>query len=373
MALFRAAGLCLTGGAATIEPLKGKPKKGPREKNITARFLSGGMDEDRVEKNQRFSDRSKNQQRDKTARTSQMRAEETLDLSDLQSLPTGEVIQVYSQYCDVVHGSTTWRCGMRKTLTGVLKGDLVVGDQVRFRDMQAMDEGGLPRAMIEQVLPRQTVLTRADSFKQIVSHPIVANAEQMLIVTSIAEPRVKWGIVDRMIVAAQAGGLVPIVCLNKVDLIDAQRAAEESDDQNPGPMQVLEYYGKLNIQTLTTSAEQRIGLDALRAMLASRATAVAGQSGVGKSSLIRSIEPALDLRVGAISGYTGKGRHTTTSARRYELTGGGQIIDTPGVKLFGLWNVNRDNLAEHFPDVAAETAPQWRVESYRRIEQSLSS
>jgi hypothetical protein len=83
------------------------------------------------------------------------------------------------------------------------------------------------------------------------------------------------------------------------------------------------------------------------------------------------VEPALDLRTGAISGYTGKGRHTTTFARRYPLTFGGYVVDTPGVKLFGLWNVRRDRLVEHFPDVAAGTAPAWRRESYGRILESL--
>jgi len=98
---------------------------------------------------------------------------------------------------------------------------------------------------------------------------------------------------------------------------------------------------------------------------------LAGQSGVGKSSLINAIEPNLDLRTGAISGYTGKGRHTTTSAKRYRLSDGGYVIDTPGVKLFGLWGVTRDNLSAYFPDVVNGKAPPWRVESYERIENSL--
>jgi ribosome biogenesis GTPase len=100
-------------------------------------------------------------------------------------------------------------------------------------------------------------------------------------------------------------------------------------------------------------------------------TVLAGHSGVGKSSLIRAVQPDLDLRIGAISGYNEKGRHTTTSARRYPLKIGGAVIDTPGVKLFGLWNVTRENLSDFFPDVAGGTAPQWRVESFQRIESSL--
>ena len=98
-----------------------------------------------------------------------------------------------------------------------------------------------------------------------------------------------------------------------------------------------------------------------------------GRSNVGKSSLIRAIQPQLDLRIGAISGYTGKGRHTTTSARHYNLDFGGAVIDTPGVKQFGLWGVTKENLIDFFPDVANDAAPKWRVESYQRILSSLSS
>jgi ribosome biogenesis GTPase len=134
---------------------------------------------------------------------------------------------------------------------------------------------------------------------------------------------------------------------------------------------VLEHYRKLGITTLQTSVTQRLHADALRALLGDRVTVLAGHSGVGKSSLIHSIQPTLDIRIGATSGYTGKGRHTTTFARRYELDFGGYVIDTPGVKLFGLWDVTRDSLIEFFPDVSDDTAPPWRRESYLRILQSL--
>src|SRR5207248_5052222 len=130
--------------------------------------------------------------------------------------------------------------------------------------------------------------------------------------------------------------------------------------------EVLAHYGTLGITTFRTSVVNQIGLDTLRDLLRDRTTVLAGHSGVGKSSLIRAIEPQLDIRIGEISGYTGKGRHTTTSARRYTLDfpEGGQVIDTPGVKMFGLWNVTANNLSEHFPDMGDGTAPPWRQESY---------
>ena len=357
----------------------GRPRKAPREKDLTSRFLSGGLDEDRVESAQRFSSRNKYAQQEKTLRTFLMRAEEQAAAGNIDALPVGEVVQVFSLFSEVEHGGRTYLCVVRKTLTKATDTQLVVGDRVRFRVIEML--GGStatdgkhtatagqtrePEAVVEQVLPRATVLTRSDSFKGVEQHPIVANAEQMLIVASLRHPTVKWGLIDRMIVAARGGGLRPVVVLNKLDL------AEEGDEDVVLARQVLAHYGALGIQTILASADRGEGLDALRDVLADRTTVLAGHSGVGKSSLIRAIQPKLDLKVGEISRYTDKGRHTTTSARRYPLDFGGTVVDTPGVKHFGLWGVTRDNLPEHFPDVAAGDAPEWRVASYQRILESL--
>ena len=119
------------------------------------------------------------------------------------------------------------------------------------------------------------------------------------------------------------------------------------------------------------SVSRGVGLDALRDVLRDKTTVLAGHSGVGKSSLIMAIQPKLDIRIGEISRFNDKGRHTTTSARRYVLDFGGAVVDTPGVKLFGLWGVSRENLMEFFPDVEAGRAPDWRKESYERIADSL--
>jgi ribosome biogenesis GTPase len=336
-----------------------KRRKKDREQDVTGRYLAGDFDDDAVEVEQRFSARSKNAQQDKIVRTAALRAEQAS--ADLTSLPIGEVIQVHSLFSEVERNRITYLCVTRKTLNKLSDTSIVVGDRVRFRESGTTDELGRPEAVIEEILPRETVLTRADSFKGIEQHPIVANAQQMLIVVSILQPRVKWGLVDRMIVAAQAGGLRPIVCLNKIDLAPEDAEAEA----------VLNHYTALQIATLRTSVIQQTGLDDLRQDLAGKQTVLAGHSGVGKSSLINAIQPQLDLRVGEISGYTDKGRHTTTSARRYILDFGGAVIDTPGVKLFGLWNITRENLEDFFPDVAAGNAPPWRVESFNRIAESL--
>lgn len=350
-------------------PMKGKPKKTGREKDLTRRFMSGRLDEDRVDSQQRFGERSRQFQHRKMQRTAVLRAaaeEETP--TDLESLPVGQAIQVHSLFIEVECGGEILLCVVRKTMAKLERGWVVVGDRVRFRPTGMTDEQGRPEAVIEQILPRTTLLTRSDSFKAMEAQPIVANADQVLIVAALAQPRPKWGLIDRMLVAAEAGGLTPIVCLNKLDLIDDSDGRREWEFAEGA----LAHYESIGVTVVQTSVSLGRGLDSLSKMLREKTTVLAGHSGVGKSSLITAVQPSIDIRVGEISRYTGKGRHTTTSARRYLLEGGGYVIDTPGVKMFGLWNVSRENLVEFFPDVAADTAPQWRVESFARILESLS-
>ena len=344
--------------------LKRNRKKNPRDKDLTSQYLSGAMNEDALESVERFSGRESSAQQRKMQRTALLRlAEEAAD-ANIDQLPIGQVTQVYSLFVELESDGIDWICVFRKTFTKVYEPP-IVGDRVRFRDTGLKEERGRPEAVIEALLPRQTVLTRADSFKAIEQQPIVANADQMLIVTTLREPRIKFGIIDRMIVAAQSGGLRPILCLNKLDLLS------DDDEELMRAREAMAHYQKIGVTTLESSTVSKTGLDAIKTALQQGTTVLAGQSGVGKSSLIRALEPNLDLRIGAISGYTGKGRHTTTSARRYRLSNGACVIDTPGVKLFGLWGVSRENLRSYFPDVEDETAPPWRVESYQRILESL--
>jgi len=266
-------------------------------------------------------------------------------------------------------------------MTRLSKAFIVVGDRVRFRDIGlkgdagefvggSLDPTSPPDGVIEDVLPRKSLLTRSDSFKGLTQHPIIANADQVLIVASIRQPYAKWGLIDRMLVAAKAGNLSPIVCLNKIDL-----ATPAEDGAPPKDLveadAVLDHYATLGIAVLRTSVTTRRGLDELRALIKDRTTVLAGHSGVGKSSLVMAVEAGLDIRIGDVSRYTDKGRHTTTSARRYPLVAGGMLIDTPGVKQFGLWGVTRENLESFFPDVAAKTAPPWRLASYQRLMEGL--
>jgi ribosome biogenesis GTPase len=344
-----------------------KRRKSTRQ-DVTADYLAGHLDEDRLDAQQRFNKRSKFHQQNKTIRTTQLRLNEAIDVSPL---PIGRVIQVHSLYVDLKHEERTLLATVRKTLNQVSDTSVVVGDFVRFSpaDSQARSEGistrKEPEAVIEAIEPRSTLLTRSDSFKAIEQHPIVANAQQMLIVASVAYPTVKWGLIDRMLIAAQAGGLAPIFCLNKLDV------AAKFPHELEFAREAIELYRSIGVECIETSVDNAHGIDRIRELLKDKITVLAGHSGVGKSSLIGAVQPDLDIRIGAISNYNQKGRHTTTSARIYPLEIGGDVIDTPGVKLFGLWNVTRDNLLDFFPDIEAETAPEWRQESYARIEASL--
>ena len=373
----------------------GKPKKPQREKDLTSRYLSGGLDEDRLQGQQRFTARNKGATQQKILKTALMRADEQAAAGvGVDTLPVGEVLQVYSLFSEVEHAGRTYLCVVRKTMAKVAETGLVVGDRVRFRVIDTNNEAlgnaqapaaaasgtaayfasREPEAVIERIEPRATVLTRSDSFKGIEQHPIVANAEQMLIVASLRHPTVKWGLVDRILVAARGGGLKPVVCINKIDVALPEAPADGGGAEEEDLVfarGALAHYESMGVKTLLTSADRGIGLDALRDVLRGHTTVLAGHSGVGKSSLVRAIQPQLDLKVGEVSRYTDKGRHTTTSARRYVLDFGGAVVDTPGVKHFGLWGVTAENLPEYFPDVAAGTAPEWRKESYERILASL--
>lgn len=340
-------------------------RRAPREKDLTRRFLTGDFDADRIESAEHFGERSKGAEQGKIERTALLRAAEAEAAGNLETLPVGQVIEVYSLFLELLHASGPRLAVVRKTLTKLSETRLVVGDFVRFLDTGIIADDGRLEAVVEQVLPRKTILTRSDDGEQ---RPIVANAEQLLIVASLAHPRVKWGLIDRMIIAAQGGGLSPVLCLNKIDLATSDAEAAE---ELPFADEALAHYSTLGVRPIRTSAHTRQGLDELADVLRGKTTVLAGHSGAGKSSLITSIQPALDLRVGEVSTFTEKGRHTTTSARWYPLDIGGAVIDTPGVKTFGLWRVTRDNLDEFFPDVAADTAPSWRQESYQRIAESL--
>ena len=243
-----------------------------------------------------------------------------------------------------------WRCTTRRrlwTLASDARHAVVVGDRVRFTpasheqnvnkrsnstgrdehdpcDDTVADDVGPPDGTIERVELRHGCFIR-ESRRQ--KHVVVANVDQILIVVSAAQPELKPELIDRMILVAERSGMRPLVCVNKCDLVD--RASL---------MPLVGQFARMDYPVLLVSATTGLNMERLRREVARRETAVVGQSGVGKTSLLRALDPTLDLAVRAVSRENEKGRHTTTAARLVPLAGG-YMVDTPGIRQFQLWDV----------------------------------
>ena len=216
---------------------------------------------------------------------------------------------------------------------------VVVGDRVRVVGDTSGADGSLAR--IVEVNERTTTLRRTADDDDPVERVIVSNAEQLVVVTALADPEPAPRLIDRALVAAYDARMTPVLCLTKADLAD--------------PETLLATYRHLDVEHVVT---QRGGdLDAVRAVLAGRSSVLVGHSGVGKSTLVNALVPEAHREVGIVNAVTGRGRHTSTSAYMLPLPGdeGGWIIDTPGIRSFGLAHIDPDRLIGAFPDLEAET------------------
>ncbi|MGI5125622.1 ribosome small subunit-dependent GTPase A [Pseudonocardia sp. CA-107938] len=237
-----------------------------------------------------------------------------------------------------------WRCALGgdpgRPVTAMRARELgrtpiVVGDRVGL----VGDLSGAPDtlARIVRVADRSTSLLRTVDDTDATERLVVANAEQLVVVTAVADPEPRTGFVDRCLVAAYAGGLAPVLCLTKTDLADPEPFAA--------------HYRDLDIPVLRTRRDQ--APDELAGLLAGRVSALVGHSGVGKSTLVNALLPDAEQRTGTVSGV-GKGRHTTVAAVALPLDGpdSGWVIDTPGVRSFGLAHVSPDDVIDAFDDLA---------------------
>ena len=211
---------------------------------------------------------------------------------------------------------------------------VVVGDEVRVDGDASGAEGSLAR--IAEVLPRTTVLRRTADDDDPIERVVVANADQLVVVTALADPPPRAALIDRCLVAAYDAGMRPVVILTKADLAS--------------PKEMLGLLEPLDVTVIATQRDA--DLDPVRAVLTDRTSVLMGHSGVGKSTLVNALVPDADRATSAVNLVTGRGRHTSTSALALPLPDGGWIIDTPGFRSFGLAHVNLDNIVAAFPDIA---------------------
>lgn len=209
---------------------------------------------------------------------------------------------------------------------------VVVGDRVAVTGDTTGGSDSLARIVRRD--PRLTVLRRSADDDDPAERILVANADALAIVSSLADPPPRFGLIDRCLIAALTAGLEPLLCLTKADLAD--------------PEPVLTHYGALDVTALVTERTGNLG--PLRQWLTGRTTVLVGHSGVGKSTLVNALVPGAGRRTAAVSAI-GKGRHTSSSAVALQLATGGWIVDTPGVRSFGLAHVGVDDLLWAFPDL----------------------
>ena len=247
---------------------------------------------------------------------------------------TGRVISVHGLNSIVRTQEQQYTCAIRgvlKALSTDLQHVVVAGDKVTI---QPVDDD---TAVIVRVENRLNQLSRTSRQRQQI---IVSNIDQVLVVASASEPTLKPNLIDRFLVSAEKARISPIIVINKVDLID------------PADLQpAIGVWGQMGYQILLVSATTGQGIEPLKAIVRNKDSVVTGQSGVGKSSILNSIQPGLQLRVSKISTENQKGRHTTTAAKLIPLDFGGHLIDTPGIRQFQLWDVIAEEVGGYFRDI----------------------
>ena len=242
---------------------------------------------------------------------------------------TGFVAETGAGFCDILCAGVRLRCRSNA--------EVAIGDQVLFSAV---------RRRVEEVLPRRTVLSRTDPHNPRMERVIAANIDIVVNVVSLKTPPLRPGLIDRYLIATAKSGAQPLLCINKIDLL-----------ADPSELESLRPYEALGMAIMLCSAATGTGLAELGQALAGKLCVFAGHSGVGKSSLLNALHPELHLATGSVSAANEKGRHTTTSSALYQLSNGATVIDTPGIREFGLWDVSHSDLRRYFHEFDGRGCP----------------
>lgn len=236
--------------------------------------------------------------------------------------------------------SAPWSGGLRRVQT--VKGIKTV-DPVAIGDVVEYVEAGDGTGVIKAVAPRQNKLARQAAGENDLEQVIVANVDQIVPIMAAAQPRPRWGLLDRYLAAAEAAEIPALICITKLDLLRPKKLQKLQD--------IVAVYESIGYTVILTSAETGQGIEQFRANIKDKTSVLVGMSGVGKSSLLNALQPNLGLRVKEISQATGKGKHTTTHLEMFPLNFGGNIVDTPGIKTLGLWEIENEDLATLFVEM----------------------
>lgn len=247
----------------------------------------------------------------------------------------GLVLGVAKGLCEVLIGDTTAACLLGSDLAATQQSDLAVGDEV-FLDRR---DGTW---IVVGVAPRRTKLSRRDVGNAHRERVIVANVDLVAVVVSVVSPPLHPRIIDRYLIAIQKGGCQAAVVVNKIDLLPP----EERDLE----LRKLDPYRRLGVPVVPCAASAGEGIAELATLLDGKLSAFVGHSGVGKSSLVNALAPHLEAKVGEVSEGYGRGTHTTTSSSLLDLGNGIRLIDTPGIRSFGLWQLTGEELPWYFPE-----------------------
>lgn len=254
----------------------------------------------------------------------------------------GRILAIHPEGMMVECGEKLYRCQLKGSLKkekNKVKNLVAVGDFVIIQE-RSHEEG-----LIVQIKPRYSYLSRADNLHRRKEQLIAVNIDQVIITISAHFPALKPALIDRYIIAAQKGNMHPVIVINKIDLL------EKGSEEQELILECQKAYKNLNIPFLLISAHTGEGIEELKKIMQNKASVFSGQSGVGKSSLINAVTGSL-LKTGEMAQKTFKGSHTTTTAQLIKMNQGGLCIDTPGIKSFGVWDLERSEIQLYFSEIS---------------------